>query len=204
MVCGDLLRVLQPGGLHQLLQRVQRAAVELGHAGGLVGHHQRLLAQRVLGGHAGGAVAGVAGLCLQATQRHHEAARRVTPIGPQRHHTRHVKSRDHLARAANPHAAAQAHPLEGVVHQQQALLQRRTHVVAELDRGCPRAALGPVHHDEVRGDAGFQHGLDDGKPLPRVANTKLEAGGFAARQGAQPGDEMQHLHGGGKRTVLRR
>ncbi len=33
----DLARMREPGGLHQFLQRVQRAAVEVAHALGLVG-----------------------------------------------------------------------------------------------------------------------------------------------------------------------
>jgi hypothetical protein len=127
-------------------------------------------------------VAGVAGLRLDAAQRHHEAAPRVAPVGAQRHHARDVEGADHLARAADAHAVAQVHAHQRVVHQQQALLQRRAHMVGELHRRRARAALGAIHHDEVGRDAGGQHGLDDGKPLPRVAHAELEARGLAARQ----------------------
>ena len=50
VVGGDVVRVLQASSLHQLLQRVQGLLVKVVHPLGLVEHHQRLLAQRVLGG----------------------------------------------------------------------------------------------------------------------------------------------------------
>jgi hypothetical protein len=53
---GDLARVLQARHLHQLLQRVQGLLVEVEDACGLVGHHQRLLPDRVLRGDAGRAM----------------------------------------------------------------------------------------------------------------------------------------------------
>ena len=43
VVGGDVVRVLQAGSLHQLLQRVQGLLVKVVDAVGLVGHHQRLL-----------------------------------------------------------------------------------------------------------------------------------------------------------------
>ena len=191
---GDVVGVLQARGLHQFLQRFQRVVVEAVDPLGLVGHHQRLLAHRVLRGHAGGAQAGVAGLGLHAAQREHEAARRIAPVGAQRHHPRDVEGADHLAGATQLDVLTQVQPHQRVVHQQQALLQRRTHVVGELQRRGPGAALGPVHHDEVGRDAGGQHRLADGEPLPRVTDAQLEAGGLAARQRAQPVDEAQHFH----------
>ena len=56
----------QARGRQQLGQRVQRVAMEVGHALRLVGHDQRALAQRILRGDASGAFAGVAGLGLDA------------------------------------------------------------------------------------------------------------------------------------------
>ena len=91
---------------------------------GLVGHHQRLLPQRVLGGDAGGALAGVAVLGLDAAQREHEAARAVAPVSAQCHQAGDVKGAHHLARRADADALAQAHAAQRVVHQQQAFLQR--------------------------------------------------------------------------------
>ena len=43
-----------------------------------------------------------------------------------------------------------------------------------------RAAFGAVDHNEIRRDAGFEHGFDDAKPFPALANAQLEAGGLAA------------------------
>ncbi len=74
--------------------------MEVLHALGLARHHQRLLALRVLRRDAGRAVAGVAGLRLDAAEREHEAARRVAPVGAERHHARDVEGADDLAGAA--------------------------------------------------------------------------------------------------------
>jgi hypothetical protein len=41
------------------------------------------------------------------------------------------------------------------------------------------------------GDAGFQHGFDDGEEFPRVADGQLEARRLAAR--AQAVDKVQHF-----------
>jgi hypothetical protein len=65
---------------------------------------------------------------------------------------------------------AQVGAHQRVVHQQQAFLQRRADVVAELHRRRAGAALAAVDHDEVRRDAGLQHRLDDAEPFPRVAD----------------------------------
>ena len=188
--------MLQAGCLHQFHQRVQGAFVKHPDPLGLVVHHQRLLAQRVLRGHAGRALAGVASLRLYAAQRKHETTRRVDPVGAQRHHAGNVKSADHLAGAAELDTLAQARADQGVVHQAQAFLHGRAHVVAELDRCRAGAAFGAIHHDEVRRDAGLQHGLDDGKPFPRMTQAELEADRFAAAELAQPGDELEHFHRG--------
>eukprot|EP01041_Mallomonas_annulata_P031524 gene31524-biopygen23951 len=52
------------------------------------------------------------------------------------------------------------------------------------------ATFGAVDHDEVRRDAGFQHGLDHGKPLPRVTDAQLEAHRLAAGEFTQAHDEV--------------
>jgi hypothetical protein len=159
---------------------MQRAAVKVAHPLGLVGHHQRLLAHRVLRGDTRRAFAGVAALRLDAAQRHHETAPRIAPVGAQRHQPHHVEGAHHLAGRAYGDAAAQVHADQCVVHQQQAFLQRRAHVVGELDRRRACATFSAVHHDEVGRDAGLQHGLHNRKPLPRVADAELEAGRLAA------------------------
>ena len=55
-----------------------------------------------------------------------------------------------------------------------------TDMVGEFQRCGTGAAFAAIDHDEVGRDAGFHHGLDDGKPFPRVADAQLEAGGLAA------------------------
>ena len=152
-------------------------------------------------GDAGRAIAGVAGLCLQAAQSKHKAPCAVAPVSTQRHQAGNVKSADDLASAANLDAVPQADTAQRVVHQEQALLQWRAHVVGKFKRRSTRAALRAVHHDKVGRDAGGHHRLDHGKPLPRVANAQLETGGFTAGQIAQLGDEMHHLHGRTEGTV---
>lgn len=62
----DLVGMPETGGLHQLLQRMQGIAMKVGHACGLVGHDQRLLAHGILRGDARGTGAGVAALGLDA------------------------------------------------------------------------------------------------------------------------------------------
>ena len=191
----------EAGGLNQLLQRMQGVLVEVGHARGLVGHDQRLLAHGVLCGDARGAGAGVAALCLDAAQRHHEAAPRIAPVGAQGHHAGNVEGRDDLAGRADLDALAQVRSQQRVVHQQQAFLQRHAHMVDKLNRRSARAAFGTVDDDEVGRDIGFQHGLDHGKPFPGVTDTELEARGLAARKTAQPGNELHQLHRGGECAV---
>ena len=72
-------------------------------------------------------------------------------------------------------------------------LQRRADVVGELQRRRAGAALGAVDDDEVGRDAGLEHRLADAEPFPRMADAQLEADRLAARQLAQPLDELHHL-----------
>lgn len=64
----QLRRMPQPSGLDDFLQRMQRVVVEVEYAIGLVRHHQRALAHRVLGRDASRTAAGMAGLRLNAAQ----------------------------------------------------------------------------------------------------------------------------------------
>ncbi len=93
----------------------------------------------------------------------------------------------------------------------QTVAQGRSEMVHEFEGRGTSAALFAVDDDEVRMNAGFQHGLDDGEELPRVAEAELEAGGFSTRELAQPGDEIHQLDGrrkgrmaGGRDTILAR
>ncbi len=72
--------------------------------------------------------------------------------------------------------------------------------VNSTGRGAGAAFLA-VDHDEVREDAGFQHGLGDAHELPRVAQAELEAHRLAAGQFAQLGDELHQFDGRGERAV---
>ena len=73
-------------------------------------------------------------------------------------------------------------------------LQRRADVVGELERRRAGAALGAVDDDEVRDDAGLQHRLGDRRTTPTGwPMHELEADRLAARQLAQPRDELQQL-----------
>ena len=171
------------------------------HAFGFAHGVECLLAAGVLGGYARGAAVGVARQRLDAAQREHKAPRTVAPIGTQRHHAHDVKSADDLARRAQFDLPAQARADQGVMYQLQTLLQGHTHMVGEF-RGCgARATLFTVNDDKVRHDASLEHGFDDGKPLPRVTQAKLEAHRLAARQLAQLGDKLQQLDRRAKSAV---
>ena len=92
---------------HQFSQGVQGVVMEICDAFGLVGHHNRALAQRVLRGDAGGAAPGVTRLCLNAAHSKHKAARSIGPIGAQGHEAGDVKGRGDLAGSADFDPVAQ-------------------------------------------------------------------------------------------------
>lgn len=84
---------------------------------------------------------------------------------------------------------------------QQALAQRHANMVGEFQRCRAGAAFLAVHHDEIRQDAAFQHGLGNGHEFPRMAEAKLEAHRLAARQLTQPGNKGHHLQRSGEGAV---
>jgi len=88
---------------------------------------------------------------------------------------------------------AQIQADQRVVHEQQAFAQRYADVISELQRCRTSAAFLAIDHDEIRQDAGLEHGLGDCHELPRVAEAQLEAHRLAATQFAQLGDECQQL-----------
>ena len=87
------------------------------------------------------------------------------------------------------------------MHEQQAFTQWHANMVGELHGGGAGAPFLAVHHDKIRKDAGFEHGLGDAHEFPRMAQAELEAHRFAAGQFAQLGDELHQLDGRGERTV---
>ncbi len=70
---------------------------------------------------------------------------------------------------------------EAVVRQHQAFAQRRADVIDELERRRAGAALRAVDDDEIRTNAGLQHGLADRHELPGMTDAELEADRLAAR-----------------------
>ena len=154
---------------------------------------QRARAQRVLRRHAHRTAVGVAGLGLDAAHREHEAARRVRPVGAECERAGDVEGGDELARGADLQPVAQAGAAQRVVREGQALDERHAHVVGEFQRRRAGAALLAVDNDEIRHDAGLQHGPDDAHELAPVADAELEADRLAARQLAQPANERDKL-----------
>ncbi len=146
----------------------------------------------------------MAALGLDAADGEHEAPGRVGPVGTDGQHAGDVESADDLATGAELDLVPQVQAHQGVVDEQQALAHRCADVVGELHGGRAGAAFLAVHHDEVRQDAGFQHGLGDAHELPGVAQAELEAHRLAAGQLTQLLDEMHHLDRGGKGAVARR
>src|SRR5262245_10919460 len=123
--------------------------------------------------------------------------------------TRAMSKPEVIARSTEPDAIAQSGADQGGMHEGQPVPQRHAKVIHELERGGAGAAFGAVDDNEIRGDIGLQHGLDDGQDFPGMANAELEAGGLAPRQAAQLGDEVQHFDrrrerrmAGGRNAVL--
>jgi hypothetical protein len=77
----------------------------------------------ILGGDTGRAMAGVAGLGLQAAKGEHEAACRVAPVGAGGDGACHVEGGDDLARRADADLLAQIDANQGVVYQHQSFAQ---------------------------------------------------------------------------------
>lgn len=95
--------------------------MEVVDPGGLVLGHQGAVAVRVLRADTGRTASGMTGLRLDATEREHEPARRVAPVGAKRNGTRDIECGDDLAGGADMHMAAQTDPDQRVVHQHQSL-----------------------------------------------------------------------------------
>ncbi len=159
----------------------------------LVGDVERAVAGRILCGDAGRAAVGVAAQRLDAAERKHEAARRIAPVGADRHRARKVEGGGDLAGRAEPDAVARLDADQRIVHEADALAHRHAQMVHELERCRAGAALIAVDHDEVGIDAGLQHRLADRQELPGMADAQLEAGRLAAREFAHGGDELHHL-----------
>ena len=161
----------------------------------LVGHDQSPLPVGVLRCDAGRAMVGMAGLALDAADGEHEGAGHVHPVRAQGHGAGNVEGRDHHAGRAELDLAAQARADQSEMHKGQPFAQGHAHMVDELGWRRAGAALLAVDDDEIRGHAGFEHGFDDGEKFMLLADTELEADGFAAGQSAQLLDEGHELQG---------
>ena len=170
-------------------------------AGRLVRDVEAVPAARVLRGDPGRAAVGMAGQRLDAAQREHEAPCRIAPVGAKREVAGDVERGGHLACGADANPFAQVGAHQRVVHQQQRLAQRCPDVVHEFHRCRTRAAFAAIDDDEIRRDAGLEHRLGDAEEFPGMTDGQLEPGGLAARQFAQPLDELQHLDGRRERRV---
>ena len=196
-----LVRRLKTRCLQQFLQCLQGMVVKIFHPLGFAGYHQGHLALGVLCGDPRRTIPRVTGLRLYATQGKHETSGAVAPVGAQRQGANNVKTADDFAARTQANLRAQVHAYQGVVHQTQALQHGHAHVVRKFQRRGPCAAFCTIDNDEIRGDAGLQHGLHDGKPLPRVTHAKLKAGGFTAAQGAQLLHKFKQFNRVGKGAV---
>src|SRR5580693_768222 len=119
----ELVRMVEPGRRRELGERFQGGAMKIIDALGLVRNDERALPRAVLGRDAGRAAVGVARLRLDAAECEHEAARRIAPVGAERHDTRDIEGADDLARSAHPDAIARIDADERVVHEVQAFAQ---------------------------------------------------------------------------------
>src|SRR5215813_9230041 len=176
-----LARMGKSGSVNEVSKSTQRAVMELAYADSLVRDDDSPLAPGVLRRDAGRTTIGVAGLCLHATEREHEAACRVAPVGAERKNTRHVETSDYTPAGAQANVVPQPGPDEAVARQHQPLAERSANMVDKFKRRGTGAALGAVDHNKVRTDFGFHHRLADGHEFPRVADAKLEADWLAVR-----------------------
>ena len=70
-------------------------------------------------------------------QREHEAARRVAPVGAERHGAGDVEARNDLAGGADLDAVSRIDADQRVVHEVEALPQRHAEVVEKFERSGP-------------------------------------------------------------------
>ena len=185
--------MLEAGRSKQLRQRMQRVVVIVVNAIDLVRHVKGAVANRILRGDAGRTAVGVAAQGLDAPQSKHEAARRIAPVGADRHRARHVECGRDLARRADLDPVTRVDADQGVVNEADALAHRHAQMVHEFERRRTGAALIAVDHDEVGVDAGFKHRLADRQELPAVSDTHFESGRLAAGELSHFADELHHL-----------
>ena len=84
------------------------------------------------------------------------------------------------------------------MNQQKGFGQGHAQPVDEFQRCGTGTTFTTIHHNKIRFLAGCQHGFDDGKPFPWMADRELEAHRFAAGEFPQLVQEFQQLNRVGK------
>ena len=162
-------------------ERSQRIAMKAPDPLCLVRHDQGPLAQGVLRGNADRTAVRMAGKRLDASEREHEAASGIGPVGTQPEDRGNVEGTDDFAGRADFYPVTNPGTHECIMNEQEALAHRHAEVVGELDRGRPGSALCAIDDDEVGKDPGFAHRLDHSHELPWVSDTQLETDWLAIR-----------------------
>ena len=183
--------MIQTSRCHQFGQRLDRVVVKVINPLRFIGDHERSLADWILSRDTSRTRACVAMLSLNTSDRKHETACCVTPVGAQRHCPSDIKRRNHSPGGANPNTSPQIKAQQRVVHQAESISHGHPDVVHEFDGCCTRAAFLTIDHDEIWRNSSFLHGLGDREPFPGVPNRQLESGRFVTRKFTQSGDEFQ-------------
>src|SRR5699024_11364873 len=97
--------------------------------------------------------------CLNAADREYERPGGIAHVRAQCDLFHHVEAESHLAAGDDPDLVALVDAEQTVVYERQSLVQIAADEILEFGRRGPGTTLGTVHGDEVRLDAGFQHGL---------------------------------------------
>src|SRR3546814_13548442 len=92
---------------------------------------------------------------LDATQRKHEGARGVRPVGTERAIDREPRARVDLARSGEANFLLESAADKRVTNEDQTLAQRHADAVRKFDRRRARAPLGAVDDDIIEKDAGL-------------------------------------------------
>ena len=79
------------------------------------------------------------------------------------------------------------------MHQAQAFAHRHANMIGKFNGRCASAAFTAINNDKVRVNICGQHRLGNAEPLPRMADTKLEANWFSAGQITQLFNKMHQF-----------
>ncbi len=130
---------------------------------------------------------------LNTTQRKHEAARRIAPVGADRHRARHVEGGRDFSGGSDPDTMPRIDPDQRIVDEIDALAHRHAHMIHEFQWRRPGAAFVAVDDDEIRIYSALNHRLADREEFPGMADAQFEPGRLAAGQPPHLGDEAHHL-----------